>query len=233
MTRVFGAVLTLAALIVLGFGFSSGSADANGRVRTSCGIVVGGHAPTIHHTPIHHSHHHGGHHVEKIVVAVPFAVPSIAFQYLPAVQPPVAAPAPAISPADLDRMIDERIKAREGHKVGATAGGIPVAKPRGSATPTPPVGPGTSGGSPGTPASDVLGILTNRCASCHTGGSSKGSFRIFNEPGILAPLTRAQKSFISTAADTAFMPPSANGDINHPNAVPGEEVNRLKAWVLE
>lgn len=230
MTRFFGAVLAVAALAFFASGLTPGSADANGRVRTGCGVVAGVHTPIIHHTPIHH---HGGHHVDKIVVAVPFAVPSIAFQYLPAVQPPApVAAGHAISPADIDRMIEERIKAREGHKIGATSGGIPIAKPRVSATPAPerPAGPGTTGG---TSASDVVGILTNRCASCHTGSGSKGGFTIFSSAGVLAPLTRAQKSFISTAADTAFMPPSAGGDINHPNAVPSEEVNRLKSWVLE
>jgi mono/diheme cytochrome c family protein len=75
-----------------------------------------------------------------------------------------------------------------------------------------------------------VAILKNRCASCHSGAASKGSFPIFGPEGSLLEMSRANRSLISTLADTAQMPPAARGDTKSPAALSDDEVQALKRW---
>ena len=52
-----------------------------------------------------------------------------------------------------------------------------------------------------------MGVLSAKCAQCHTGGESKGGFTMFNPDGSLVELTDIQKTKIVSLASNGLMPP--------------------------
>jgi hypothetical protein len=69
-----------------------------------------------------------------------------------------------------------------------------------------------------------VNILGNRCASCHTGPSSKGGVQIFTAPGIFNSAVDRQR--IVRSMEDGRMPPQAVADPSH--RVPVQEIELVK-----
>ena len=58
--------------------------------------------------------------------------------------------------------------------------------------------------------SEAIAVMQNRCASCHTGSSSKGGFAMFDGRGQLANLTSNDSAEILKKVNLGLMPPARN-----------------------
>lgn len=74
------------------------------------------------------------------------------------------------------------------------------------------------------PQFGFMNVLGNRCASCHTGPSSKGGVQIFSSPGIFN--TAVDRQRIVRAMEDGRMPPRAVIDPSH--RVPVQEIEIVK-----
>jgi hypothetical protein len=136
-------------------------------------------------------------------IAVPVLIPAFSFQYSqPCVMPTVAAapvvPAPQAAPmpaAHSDESVRQLAKAL-------------LEEMSKQANPNeddgPPVVRNGSFGSPAPAPVTGLSVLANRCASCHTGATSKAGLVIFSSPGVFN--VAADRQRIVKAIDEGRMP---------------------------
>lgn len=141
---------------------------------------------------------------------------------------PASAPAAAPPPvASAGQQLDLPVALPDGNAAaGTTEATLPRTAPRGD--PQPAERPVSA------PSGDVVGVLSNRCAKCHTGPQADGPrgqpFTIFSSGSSLAALTDFQKARIALRARRATMPPAAKGDAKHPAACSDPECEALDAW---
>jgi hypothetical protein len=171
--------------------------------------------------------------VPVAVATVPVIVPAAAYQYVaPPYQPAFAPQAyaapqyaapqqPGLTDAQVDQLIN-RIQQR----LQAT----PQNQPQQPAAPPVVMPPQTR-----APAasSGAYGVLQQRCAACHSGTQAKGGTAFFGNDGQPVQLAGGTRARAALLADVGKMPPSANGDLKSPHAVPDNEIAVLKQWAAE
>lgn len=74
-------------------------------------------------------------------------------------------------------------------------------------------------------------LLTQKCASCHTGSATKGGgLAFFSNDNHLLNLDKGMRARIVLNVSEATMPPNAAGNVQSPNALTDPEVAILRAW---
>ena len=160
-----------------------------------------------------------------VPVAVPVLIPAYQYTYVPACQPAAVAgvpqvPQPSAMPGNVDQeklkqLARELLAEMQKQQGGGVDDGPPVAIDVGS--PSVP---------PGQQAQTHVQVLTARCASCHTGPTSKGGVVLFNSPGVLNP--QADKQRAIRAVEDGRMPPQA---VNDPKfRLSPQEVAAVRSW---
>lgn len=72
----------------------------------------------------------------------------------------------------------------------------------------------------------AVGLLTERCAKCHSGPTSKGLFKLFEEDGLtMVPITPGKLILIDQVTYANEMPKAPTPKLT------ADEYNRLRAWI--
>ncbi len=164
--KVLGVALLLSALPLL----SEGTADAGGCVTRSYSYYT---------PPVYHRQVVAAVNVVPVAVFQPVAIPTFSVGYAPGYGGPPGPGQDVQALTVLVRRLEQRIAALSVPQ--QAPGGRPaVEAPPQQAAPA------------AAKETGWVNVLTTRCASCHTGATSKGKFALFAQPGQLAALTPAQ-----------------------------------------
>ncbi len=164
MRKLIGVALLLASLVPLS------EADAGGCVTRSF---------TYYSPPVYHRQVVAAVNVVPVAVFQPVAIPTFSVGYAPGYGGPPGPGQDVQALTVLVRRLEQRIAALSVPQQQAP-GRPAIEAPPQQAAPQ------------GAKETGWVNVLKTRCASCHTGGTAKGKFPLFTQPGQLAALTPAQ-----------------------------------------
>lgn len=227
---------TFAVAILAALASSAGAQHcSHGRVIHGRTVVVSHVAPVIHHAPTVIVKKEVVVEKEYIPVAVPTAYPLIAVPVYSYVNAPGYVPGASFGSvmqpqahADTERISADRIAdlvmRRLEQRLRLAPGGE---APGGSHGDGPPAvkGPAAKGPAAKSDLSKAVGILTNRCASCHSGGASAGGgFSMFTAARELKALDAQARIDIYDAVYEKRMPKGGT-------PLSDEEVEEIRVWM--
>ncbi len=178
------------ALLLMNCCLSTETADAGGCVTRSF---------TYYTPPVYHRQVVAAVNVVPVAVFQPVVVPTFSVGYAPGYGGPPGPGQDVQALTVLVRRLEQRIAALSVPQQQAP-GRPAIEAPPQQAAPQ------------GAKETGWVNVLKTRCASCHTGGTAKGKFPLFTQPGQLAALTPAQIGSIIMRAQQAGtkeqMPPA-------------------------